>query len=156
LSGVAGVMGPRHCTRNPRSAGRVRYHRAPMKPYDLGVLFVHGIGLQTRADTMLHWGEELHTRIAKWIAGATGGSEDVSVQVADALIGQNPLDRAAPAHTKWTVTVPKGRGQRSPSTWLVAESCWAESFVTPRYADFASWSFRTLPWTLASHFGRRL
>lgn len=41
----------------------------PSKPYHVGVLFVHGIGSQARGNTVIEFGEGLHTWLENWLGG---------------------------------------------------------------------------------------
>jgi hypothetical protein len=36
--------------------------------------------------------------------------------------------------------------------WLLAESWWKSSFVTPKFADMTKWAFQGVPWTVTGHF----
>ena len=109
------------------------------KPYDLGILLVHGIGTQPAGDTITSWGDTL----VKTIAAATNRRVNAVVE------------RAGP-------DLKGGDGEREEASlklgnerWLLAEGWWAESFIAPSYREFFSWSLRALPWALAMHSAQR-
>jgi hypothetical protein len=123
--------------------------------YDVGVLFVHGIGLQARGDTLVGSGEALRYWIDRWVKGAIGDGSTTHVQVSDAFIGQDPADRTRPACAELTLRI-RTEGEIKERSWLLAESWWAQAFTTPTYRSLAFWSLQVIPWTFASHFGTRL
>ena len=112
---------------------------------DLGVLFVHGIGDQAQASTLVEWG----TPIFEWLQGrASADSVGGRVEVSRASL--TPPDDE-PAHTE--IRIERHGLDR---TWLLAEAWWAEAFAAPQFRDLARWSFSVVPWTFGTHFGRRL
>jgi hypothetical protein len=112
-------------------------------PYDLGILFVHGIGDQAKGSTLVEFGTPLYEWLAER-ASAVGGS----VQISDALV--MPASEV-PAHSEFLLQA-QGTNRR----WLLAESWWAESFAAPRFSDFARWGLGVAPRTFGSHFGAAL
>ncbi len=115
------------------------------KPYDLGVLFVHGIGEQGQGTTMVKWGETL----LDWIRQiGLGDLEDTEVAVVTAALGNGPGDPACAE-----VAVKVGNGSAS---WLMTEAWWAESFSSPSFRDLVSWSVKAVPWAIAAHFARQM
>lgn len=124
--------------------------------YDLGILFVHGIGLQTRGDTLVTFGEALYKWIARWIGGVVDGESKQYVHVSDASLVQDPTDPSAPACAELTLQIPAAGTKTSRKTWLLAESWWAQAFATPTYRSLAFWGLQVIPWTFASHFCTRL
>lgn len=126
------------------------------KDYDVGVLFVHGIGEQARGDTLVGFGEPLHDWMVRWI-----GRDPTLTAISWARLTADPAEPDAPAAAVMDLPRfrPFHRGEvedMAPrSHWLLAESNWARSFTTPSYADLARWSLQVLPFTLATHFGTR-
>ena len=141
----------------------------PSQPsFDVGLLFVHGIGFQNRAETLVQWGEPLQAWLRQWISKSlppkgeesvqiTNGEESAkitngSVQITKAYLPQNSSDSPCPAHAHLKITVSLPDGSTKETVWLLAESWWAESLATPSYSDVVRWAILVLPWTLASHF----
>jgi hypothetical protein len=118
--------------------------------YDLGVLFVHGIGQQGRGRTLTAWADPLIRWLEVWLRRE-------SVEVGAAELGPLPEDPAGPAHVELRV-VSCGRADDGPTTrrWLLTEAWWAEAFALPRFRELAFWGFAVLPWTVVAHFAARL
>jgi hypothetical protein len=110
---------------------------------DVGVLFVHGIGEQQRADTLVQFGEALKGWLEQWLV-------DMDVKVTISTADLNQTGTEVPAHARLNIS-----GQRINSTWLLAESWWAASFQAPRYGDLWRWSIEVVPLAVADHFVRR-
>lgn len=110
---------------------------------DVGVLFVHGIGEQQRADTLVQFGEAIKNWLERWLVDTR-----VTVTITYANLNESPDE--TPAHAKLSIT-----GRRTNSTWLLAESWWAASFQAPRYSDLWRWSLGIVPLAVADHFVRR-
>lgn len=138
----------------------------PDAPYDLGVLFVHGIGQSAQGETLIRFGEPLREAIEELAvpsaSGASGGAQvSAQVSVSAAWAGDSRRDR--PAHAELDIKDVAATPSRAihsevaarTSRWLLAEAWWAAKFPTPSYADIVSWSFGVLPATLIAHFDRR-
>jgi tetratricopeptide (TPR) repeat protein len=134
--------------------------------YDLGVLFVHGIGQRAQGETLLQFGEPLRAAIERLAAPASNGPDAGTPAARLTSVASAWLSDAAgggPARAELEISgvhrAGAGAGQSdtraSRSRWLLAEAWWAEKFPTPTYAEIASWSFGALPATLISHFDRR-
>ena len=115
---------------------------------DLGVLFVHGIGEQRRGQTLLGFGESLLRWLPRWLE-RSGVPADGVLELPEAWL--EPPD--GPPHAEARIRPP---GSAREHTWLLAESWWAQAFVTPRYGQLVRWSLQAVPWTIASHFATRL
>ena len=116
--------------------------------HTLGVLFVHGIGEQSRGDTLLAFGEPLVRCIREWIVGRKIGKAEVIESKLDA----SQLRSEEPEHAILDIRV----GQRSPQTWLLAESWWANEFHKPPFMKLATWLLAIGPWAIVSHSSRWL
>lgn len=118
--------------------------------YDLGVLFVHGIGQQARGQTLTAWADPVIRWLEVWLRRE-------SVEVGAAELGPLPEDPAAPARVELRV-VSSGRADDAPTArrWLLTEAWWAEAFTLPRFRELAVWGFAVLPWTVVAHFAARL
>jgi hypothetical protein len=126
--------------------------------YDLGVLFVHGIGQQARGQTLTAWADPVIRWLQLWLRPEPGAEpEPDPVEVGPAELGPVPEDPAAPAQVELRV-VAAGRadGQPAARRWLLAEAWWAEAFTLPRFRELAVWGFAVLPWTVVAHFAARL
>ena len=104
--------------------------------FDLGVLFVHGIGAQRSGETLVHWGDTL----LKMVRPATRDLVTASVTHASAD-GER-------RNTCAEVTLTYGNSRER---WLVSEAWWADAFPAPSYSELVSWSVRAIPWALALH-----
>lgn len=125
------------------------------RPYRFGVLFVHGIGNQQRADTLLRSGG----RLVRWIEGRARelskleGRGEYTVALDKASLMRRTPDDRTPAHVDLTMTWRSADGQHGQSaTWLLAEAHWADAFPQPRFSELAWWSFLAAPVTVAAHF----
>jgi tetratricopeptide (TPR) repeat protein len=118
--------------------------------YDLGILFVHGIGQSARAETLLHFGEPLRKCIED-IAAPAPMSQNASVGVSIAAARLDPDAGQGPARAELRITNAAAAEHR----WLLAEAWWAKKFPTPTVGEIVAWSFKVLPWTLIAHFDRR-
>ena len=65
-------------------------------------------------------------------------------------------DAEAPVHAVLRITRLHVDGQLRHERWLLAESWWADTFLTPSFGEFARWGMRIIPWTIGSHFGAQL
>jgi len=115
--------------------------RAPR--YDLGVLFVHGIGSQPRGSTLTEFG----TPLIDWVSRrARASGATATVRTASLVRDDEEPPRAElEIHTETRST-----------RWLLAESWWAQSFPGARFSDVARWGFVIVPWAIGSHFAKRL
>lgn len=147
--------------------------------YDLGVLFVHGIGNQKRGEHLVQMGEALVGWLKRWIEAkkaepttkasggrrerATSGPAPVDddaatlrggVEVRDArLVGDGTGD---PARAEMKLSLREPTGELRSTRWLLAESHWAEEFLPPSFPDLCRWGLYVVPWTLAFHLGGRV
>ncbi len=122
------------------------------KPYQLGILLVHGIGTQPAGDTITSWGDTL----VKTIAAATNRRVNAVIERAgpDLKGGDGEREEAILRLSSPLSGTERGSGGED-EHWLLAEGWWAESFIAPSYREFFSWSLRALPWALAMHSAQR-
>src|SRR5688572_5830580 len=83
--------------------------------YDLGVLFVHGIGTQRARNTLVQWGDEL----VRVIKAAT--DSEVLIDVERARPGAGTSEE--PAESDLTMVTKDGSER-----WLLTEAWWADAF----------------------------
>ena len=121
------------------------------KLHDYGVLFVHGIGSQKRGETLVQCAEALIKGVHRRLADRPCPPSEAPVVEDAKLTGGG----GEPAHAHVKIQYfSTDSDSMVDSHWLMAESLWADKFVTPSYGDIASWAGRTLPWTLVSHVDR--
>ena len=118
-----------------------------MKEFQLGVLFVHGIGTQPPRDTLVRWGDVLLKVIGRATEEEPGRTIPI-VGRADA--GDRSGDKPAEVAVEFRCN---DRDQKE--KWLLAEGWWADSFPAPTYSELVSWSFRAVPWAIALHIAQR-
>src|SRR5262245_30763193 len=110
------------------------------RQYNLGVLFVHGMGTQKAGQTLAQWGDALIACISRnWTLSVT-------VQRAGAR---------RPTVRKEMEAILTLREKDQSERWLLAEAWWAEAFQSPTYRELLSWSVRALPWAVAAHIAQR-
>jgi hypothetical protein len=107
----------------------------------MGILFVHGIGHQTRGDTLARFGDAL----IQWLSQVLPGT----------CIARASLDsdgtREHPSYAEISVADQQKKPQ---ARWVAAEGFWADTVITPRFSDMLRWSLHVLPWTALNHFDR--
>src|SRR5262245_59327984 len=114
----------------------------PVAPeFQLGVLLVHGIGIQRSGDTLVHWGDVL----LKTIERATRKRGEVTGERAGGGgLGKGQFEAA--------VLV---RAVDHSERWLLSEAWWADAFPAPSYRELVIWSTRALPWSIVTHVAER-
>ncbi len=83
-------------------------------------------------------------------AGALNGIAELAE--ARLIDGDAPITRPSTIEVRVTALTPGGDVERS--TWLMAESHWAESFRAPAFAPFGLWCLRVAPVILVHYFTR--
>jgi hypothetical protein len=87
--------------------------------YDLGVLFVHGMGQSRQAETLLNFGEPLCQCIER--IALPVGPDPVCVSIAEARLDPEPWQEPAQA-------ILRIRGAaRDEQNWLLTEAWWAKT-----------------------------
>lgn len=112
----------------------------------LGILFVHGIGMQQRGNTLAQCAAAIHSWLRDWISAVPSDEGSISVDLLDTNITQPRANE--PAHSR---LIFRRENTVSHFSWLFAESCWAETFRPPRYGQFIRWALRVLPLTIVLH-----
>jgi hypothetical protein len=118
----------------------------PVQKAPLGVLFVHGMGSAVQGATLRDHAEPL----VEWLANGTdqfGRAELVDVAL-------TPGDDE-PAHLTCQLFTLADRHQRDGSTpvstWVLAESHWAQAFKPASYVRIAAWLIGSVPWMLGEY-----
>jgi hypothetical protein len=115
---------------------RVGMQDPPPPRASLGVLFVHGMGTHAPGATLRAFGDPLLDLLSRDAIGA----EDV-------MLDETELGTPnEPAHARCAFTV-----DGSPRTWLLAESCWSDSFKPVAYPRIAYWLVAAVPWTIGEY-----
>ncbi|MDP9468129.1 MAG: hypothetical protein M3P32_05235, partial [Chloroflexota bacterium] len=137
--------------------------RRRRKEYEVGVVFVHGMGEQERGDTITEMGEALTEWLRHWLEAVPGadfkirgallrsGGAAPSGQTDDALGGQ--------AHVAVRIFTKSASGPPKQQNWLLAESWWAGAFRQASFMEVATWLIAVGPWIIASQragIGRRV
>jgi hypothetical protein len=78
------------------------------------------------------------------------------VRLNNAALLPIPTELQAPPQASLDLLLLMVDGSVKRSTWLLAESWWADAFTAPRFRDLAWWGLFVLPWTVSSHFGARI
>ena len=116
------------------------------------MLFVHGIGEQLQGQTLVRFGDPLANWFTRWLTEDTEVEPSLEASSAVALWKTELVPSApAPAHAYMDVAYPKGGQTRS--TWLLAESWWAETFRAPKTRTLLVWMLVILPYMLFEQFG---
>jgi hypothetical protein len=114
--------------------------------FDLGVLLVHGIGVQQRSDVLTEAGDQIIGWLRKQVESGPGGPG--RIEVLDVVAREPSGDAIPAAHAAIRIT-PPGTGQPS-STWVVAEAWWAEVFRPATFSEMLGWVLTIGPWVFAS------
>jgi hypothetical protein len=127
----------------------VPHPEPPARPYDLGVLFVHGIGEQRQGSTLARFGGS----VERWLRRRIPPPEpehhiapDPAVEVESVV--RHTGDGDAPAHASLLVGKP---GEESRQRWLLAEAWWAAEVSPPTFKAFVRWVLPMLPWLAAEY-----
>lgn len=128
--------------------------------YDLGVLFVHGIGDQQQNSTLARFGGSLQRWLRRWYGidrreparHAETVAPESLVEVTD--VRRHTPDGDTPAHASLLVRQPGDPGTGEPEVrqhWLLAEGWWAAEVSPPSFKAFARWVLPLLPWVAAEY-----
>src|SRR5277367_1766804 len=120
----------------------------------LGVLFIHGIGQQSKGETLVNWLDPLARWISAWLTGAQPGKMDPADRPG-CLVRSTSLTGDEPPHAYVEIQAPAGLAGIAPtaSRILVAEAYWAQRFPPPNVHEVTIWLLEIAPMTLLLHFG---
>jgi len=121
-------------------------HARTRKQADLGVLFVHGMGSAVQGETLRSHSEPL----VDWLANGTQWFK--RAELVDVAL--TPGDDE-PARLTCQLFVSEDRDKRDESdlhsTWILAESHWAQTFEAATYIRIAVWLIGSVPWMLGEY-----
>lgn len=136
--------------------------------YDLGVLFVHGMGDQRKGTTLLHLATPILRFLLDWgnpPRGQGSANTDASrTSMQDTSIGGSTFThrirqtdlrerKENPTKTPWPESVVDITGPDGVTrTWLLREAWWADTFPTPGFASVAKWGLGFGPRMIVSQF----
>jgi hypothetical protein len=108
----------------------------------LGILFVHGMGTHPQGATLRDLGEPL----VDWLEKGNVGIDSVKLTTARLTPGDD-----AAAHVRLELYA-TGAAKGAPTrTWLLAESCWSQSFKAAAYPRIAFWLIASVPWMIGEY-----
>lgn len=145
------------------------------KRYELGVLFVHGIGDQKEGETLTAFGEPLIAWIRDWIAGhgqlafsepirpaqleylVSQGLKPDGIEVTHAALFPSKRLSTEPAHSVLELRIKHaGAGlTQQQQRWLFAESWWGEQVQPPSAFKLLLWLFSRGPFVAFAHTAER-
>jgi hypothetical protein len=108
--------------------------------FDLGVLFIHGIGHQRPSETLVGFGDPLihYLKVSPTYANLTSAGD------------------STPARAEVEYTIHSKDNQSRKTQWVLAEGYWADTVITPTFGSLVGWCFRILPWTLLMQIQEKL
>ena len=134
-------------------AGEIQQHGP--QDYDLGVLFVHGIGDQQQNSTLARFGGSLQRWLRRFIdPDGEDGRPEADRIAHEPLVEVTEVQRRTaggdtPAHASVLVGHPGRPG--GPQRWLLAEGWWAAEVSPPTFKAFSRWVLPILPWVAAEY-----
>lgn len=157
-----------HSTQPTKQHRHQQTEPADTPVYEVGVLFVHGIGVHTKGQAVLQFGQSLMAGLDAWISENPADinrllsiSRLKHISVDKACVTPFSDDPAAPPNVALSINnisqIRQSSNQaQKPAQWLLAESAWDETYPVPTFRDLWLWGVDGLPWTLISHFDTRL
>lgn len=124
----------------------------PPRPRKIGVLLVHGIGLQGRGDTLTHWGDAIYAWVGQWVQGwnnrqsVPSGERQApraTVRFARTVLRAPDESPGMPAHASLLFLDRQGTVE---AEWVLAEAWWAETFAPPSYGEALPWGLSVGPY----------
>jgi pimeloyl-ACP methyl ester carboxylesterase len=123
--------------------------QAQHRPQRIGVLFVHGIGEQTRGDTLLSFGEPLFRWLCRWLSEGRIGKNLTDPRLWETNLTRPISDQQyTPALTHLDLEFSDSHDTRRKVEWLMAESWWAQDFTPPSPGQLARWALGIGPWAV--------
>jgi hypothetical protein len=132
------------------------------KSASLGVLFVHGMGTHPPGSTLRDFADPMIDLLMNGNVGveAVQSTADVSTDgdppqhLALVLEGVKRKQLKMAAAEEPAAAAPEldaAAPEPAAGTWLLAESCWSDSFVAPSYPRMAFWLIAAVPWMIGEY-----
>ncbi len=128
----------------------------PQEHYDVGILFVHGMGEQNQGDSVTEMGDALTEWLRKWLKNSKIGKPVFKVKEARLRSGGQVMEGTpdhpigGQAHVSVTISDATKDNPLPPQQWLLAESWWATTFRQATFIELVAWAFSAGPWLIAS------
>lgn len=124
--------------------------------YQLGILFVHGMGEQHRGDTLGEQGEA----VVRWLQRRFEGDATTRVRIGRVSLGgvDPSLRESAEIEISFQPRDETGPPSQGTTRWLLSESWWAGSFRRASSIETLLWAVSAGPWLIAAQLdgvGRR-
>ena len=121
----------------------------PAKTYELGILFIHGMGEQASGDTITQMGDALTEWLRKWLGNDRFKLQNATLRSRE----RTAAGTASPANSgRANATVVLQRTNDAGDegqAWLLAESWWADAFRPASFGELAWWAIGVGPWLIA-------
>ena len=123
------------------------------KRYDVGVLFVHGMGEQQRGDTLTDMGEA----VSNWLRRRFAPESEPTIRRATLRSDAAGAAEVAEVVISFDDTKIVDEGTSSataskPVRWLLRESRWADTFRPAGFVETMLWAISVGPWLMAYQF----
>lgn len=131
------------------------------KQSKIGILFVHGIGDQPRRDTLLRFGEPIIKILQEHIADEPIEEDrELFTRLGNVKVQHPSFIDSVNDNIPESITVSIELEEKSSSPtgkmeWILAETWWAEVFVSPKFSSLAFWVLTVGPWVALTHIGQR-
>jgi hypothetical protein len=118
----------------------------------LGILFVHGIGEQKPGETLVTFADPISSWLTRWLTRGRQTEADVGSGSGKIVVTDTELvPGEGPAHCRLTIDAP-GEDLGGERRWLLAESCWAETFRPPKTTALMTWLLLIIPYMILVQF----
>jgi hypothetical protein len=133
----------------PAPGGAQGGQGSPPKTYELGILFIHGMGEQASGDTITQMGDALTEWLRKWLGNDRFKLQNATLRSREGTAAGT----ASPTNSgRANATVVLHRTSDPPDdgqAWLLAESWWADAFRPASFGELAWWAIGVGPWLIA-------
>ncbi len=106
-----------------------------------GVVFVHGIGDQARAEILLGWSRPIVQAVADWASSRPAQPDGTRTWSSDRVV-RTQIDFDGTGMPLVTIRVPGTTGEAgpfAPQTWVMTEARWAQDVEPPTLGTMIDW-----------------
>jgi hypothetical protein len=106
-----------------------------------GVVFVHGIGEQARAEILLGWSRPIVQAVADWASSRPAEPDGTRTWSSDRVV-RTQIDFDGTGMPLVTIRVPGTTGEAdsfAPQTWVMTEARWAQDVEPPTLGTMIDW-----------------